>query len=209
MRPSRSWRGRISRCQAVGRQMISSGASGGVIRLAGQAANPSMTLYRAATGCIRPDRSPAAARSVPYSALVRSWPPESSRMFRSLSRTGAASRAFGDAGEEDAQAPDHVQELGGCSAFLPGRLGCTRRRAPTAGDPGRLFDGTAHGWPLPGMMAPLADSGEDLRGQAGCRSVQASMTSSTVWAGSGGTKPSISCRIGCTTGCSRFSAKAS
>ena len=45
--------------------------------------------------------------------------------------------------------------------------------------------------------------------QAGCRSVHASMTSSTTCSGSGGTKPSISCRIGWTTGCSRFSAKAS
>ncbi len=46
-----------------------------------------------------------------------------------------------------------------------------------------------------------------VRCQAGCRLVQASMTSSTLCAGSGGTKPSMSCRIGWTTGWSRFSAK--
>ena len=47
------------------------------------------------------------------------------------------------------------------------------------------------------------------QGVRGWPAVQASIMSSMARGGSGGTKPSISCRIGCTTGCSRVSAKAS
>ena len=118
-------------------------------------------------------------------------------------RAQGAEGAIGDRGHGFPSRSGTDTELAGRPAIS--RASCTASRA--AGDePGSAACSSL-------APAPTAhscrDAGSGAGSQAGCRSVQASMTSSTVWAGSGGTKPSISCRIGCTTGWSRFSAKAS
>jgi len=113
---------------------------------------------------------------------------------------------------EQAEMP---QFLSGWLASGPARLAASLEEF--AGHPGYGLDesrgdlerfvflpGGSHGespfGPQPGYLT---------RRQPGCRPVQASTRSSTACTGSGGTKPRSSSMIGCTTGCSRFSAKAS